>query len=66
MNTNHELLNIHQVVALTAIKESSLRNYVKSGYFPKPVKVGVKSTRWLYSDIEQWIASLRKEVVAVA
>jgi prophage regulatory protein len=37
---------------------SSIYDDMKSGKFPKPLKIGKRSVAWKYSDIELWINSL--------
>jgi len=45
------LLRIDEVLALTNIGKSSWWAGVKSGKFPKPIKLGERTTRWRLNDI---------------
>jgi predicted DNA-binding transcriptional regulator AlpA len=45
------LLRIDEVLALTNIGKSSWLAGVKSGKFPKPIKLGERTTRWRLNDI---------------
>jgi prophage regulatory protein len=36
------------------ISRSTIWRWVKNGRFPKPIKLGVGSTRWRFSDLETW------------
>lgn len=54
------LLSIQEVSHAVNRGKTSLYEMMKNGDFPKAVKVGA-STRWLASDIEQWISSLKNE-----
>jgi predicted DNA-binding transcriptional regulator AlpA len=45
------LLRIDDVLALTSIGKSSWWAGVKSGKFPKPIKLGERTTRWRLNDI---------------
>lgn len=57
------LLSIQEVSSIVNRGKTSLYDMMKNGDFPKAVKVGA-STRWLASDVEQWISSLKnKDVV---
>jgi predicted DNA-binding transcriptional regulator AlpA len=49
--TADRLLRIDEVLALTNIGRSSWWAGVKSGKFPKPVKLGERTTRWRLNDI---------------
>ncbi|WP_374408819.1 helix-turn-helix transcriptional regulator [Hydrogenophaga sp.] len=54
------LLSIQEVSHAVNRGKTSLYEMMKNGDFPKAVKVGA-STRWLASDVEQWISSLKNE-----
>ena len=49
--TADRLLRIDEVLALTNIGKSSWWAGVKSGKFPKPIKLGKRTTRWRLNDI---------------
>ena len=49
--TADRLLRIDDVLALTNIGKSSWWAGVKSGKFPKPIKLGERTTRWRLNDI---------------
>jgi prophage regulatory protein len=36
------------------ISRSTIWRWLKEGKFPRPVKLGAASTRWLISDLEEW------------
>jgi prophage regulatory protein len=52
------LLREWQVLGLLPISRSSLWAGVRSGRFPKPVKLGPNTTAWRASDIFAFIESL--------
>jgi predicted DNA-binding transcriptional regulator AlpA len=45
------LLRIDEALSLTNIGKSSWWAGVKSGKFPKPIKLGERTTRWRLNDI---------------
>ncbi len=51
--TADKLLRIDEVLALTNIGKSSWWAGVKSGKFPKPIKLGKRTTRWRLNDISE-------------
>ena len=52
------LLRIHQVLALVPIGESSWWKGCKEGIYPKPIKLGPRTTVWRAEDIAAFIDSL--------
>jgi prophage regulatory protein len=55
------LLRLRQVLALIPISASSWWAGVRSGRFPKPVKLGPRTTAWRASDILALIDSLSRD-----
>lgn len=47
-------INISAVEDKTALKKSSIYAKVKTGDFPAPIKLGVR-TVWIESDIDSWM-----------
>jgi len=44
------------IPALIPICASSLWLYVRTGKFPKPIKLGARTTVWTASSVNAWIA----------
>lgn len=62
MEKDEKILKIKQVVEVVCISRSSLYTMVKRGDFPKPLKLGMRSSGWLKTEVDAWIserASLR-------
>jgi predicted DNA-binding transcriptional regulator AlpA len=55
------LLRLRQVLALVPISASSWWAGVRAGRFPKPVKLGPRTTAWRASDILALIDSLSRD-----
>ena len=58
MYENKSLIKLPVVISVTGKSRSSIYDDIKSGRFPKPLKIGKRSVAWKYSDIELWINSL--------
>ena len=54
-------LRIPQILQLIPVSKSTWWAGVKSGRFPKPVKLGPRITAWKIEDIYQLIDSLNSE-----
>ena len=52
------LLTFTQVMELTAVGRSQIYRKIKTGEFPAPVRVGVKSIRFRDEDVQDWIDGL--------
>lgn len=53
--TSHQLLRLKQVEEKTGLKRSQIYLYMKSGDFPRSIKIGPASVAWLESEINEWI-----------
>lgn len=54
----HErLLRLQQVRQLVPLSRSAIYDRIKSGTFPKPISLGPKSSAFIGSEIDQWIAA---------
>jgi prophage regulatory protein len=50
----------NNIPALIPISRTSFLNGVKSGKYPKPVKLGERTTAWRVEDIRELIASINQ------
>jgi len=50
-----KFLKLGEVMSLCKRSRSSVYNAIKSGTFPAPVKIGVRSSAWVKSEITAWI-----------
>lgn len=55
-----QLLTIKEVCDALSIKKSSVWSWVKNGTFPEPIIIGEKNTRWIESEIQDYINSKKK------
>ena len=54
---HNRLLRRRQVEESTGMSRSSIYRLMKSGEFPRPVRVGRAAVRWRESDITAWVES---------
>lgn len=55
------LLRVRQVLERIPVSRSSWWDGVKKGRYPKPIKLGPRTTAWLQSDIDELIERLTTE-----
>ncbi len=49
------LLGRRAVLELLGISNSTLYRWIEAGHFPRPVRVGPNTARWLQSDLATWL-----------
>lgn len=58
---NNALLRLPQVLALIPVSRSAWWAGCKSGRYPKPVKLGPRTTAWIAADIAALLEKLTAE-----
>ena len=53
-------LNIDDITNSLKISEDTLREWIKAGKFPRPLRVTDRTTLWSYALIENWVAQQHK------
>jgi predicted DNA-binding transcriptional regulator AlpA len=53
-------LNIDDITNSLKISEDTLRELIKAGKFPRPLRVNDRTTLWSYALIENWVAQQHK------
>ena len=53
-------LNIDDITNSLKISEDTLREWIKDGKFPRPLRVNDRTTLWSYVLIENWVAQQHK------
>lgn len=48
------LLRLPEVKTMTGLGRSTIWKRAGDGTFPKPVKLGPRTTAWVASEVEQW------------
>lgn len=59
--TSYRLLRLSQILDKTGLKRSQIYSYMKSGDFPKSIKIGPSSVAWLESEVDEWINEKMKK-----
>jgi prophage regulatory protein len=57
---SHQILKLREVSSLTKLSNSTIYRLIKTGDFPKPIKLATHASGWLLVDIEDWIESKRR------
>ena len=52
---NSNLLRLQQVMDRTGLGRSSIYAMARKGEFPKPIKIGLRSSAWLENEIRDWV-----------
>lgn len=50
-----EIIKLREVKKITCISGSSIYRGAANGSFPRPIKLGERSSGWLRSEVEQWL-----------
>mgnify|MGYP000377034248 CR=1 FL=1 len=51
----HSILRRKQVEARTGLARSTIYQHIRTGVFPKPIKLGAKSVGWIEAEINAWL-----------
>lgn len=51
-----QIYRLPEVMASTGLSRSSIYAYIGNGAFPAPIKLGSRSSGWLKSEIDSWVA----------
>ncbi|BCD62649.1 hypothetical protein NitYY0826_C1531 [Nitratiruptor sp. YY08-26] len=49
------LIDIKEVSSLIGMKKPTIYKYIRDGKFPKPIKIGIRASRWSFNEVMQWI-----------
>lgn len=52
---SHQILKLSEVKLITGLSASSIYRGAANGTFPKQIKLGVRSSGFVASEIEQWL-----------
>ena len=54
-NLTNRLLRLPAVTNKTGKKRSSIYLMIANGEFPKPIKIGKRSSAWVEREVDEWI-----------
>jgi len=49
------LLRMKEVATICGLSSSAIYKYVRSGTFPRPIKIGLRASAWIKPEVEAWI-----------
>lgn len=55
------VLKLAELQAYIRIGKTKIYELIAEGSFPKPLKIGGKSSRWLRPEIDQWLDKKAKD-----
>jgi len=55
MTVSEQILKLLEVKRITAQSGSAIYRGAANGTFPKPIKIGKRSSGWLKSEVDQWL-----------
>lgn len=56
INSDTDLIPLKEVERTVGLKKSYIYDHISKGEFPKPRKIGGKSSRWVRGEVEAWKA----------
>jgi len=61
MSQQQTLVDRHEVTRLTGFSRPWIYAAMKAGRFPRPIKIGPRSVRWVLADVQTWISEMIQE-----
>jgi prophage regulatory protein len=53
--TNHRILRLPDVRAITGLSRSTIYLRIARGEFPRPVELGGPAVGWLEAEVQEWL-----------
>jgi prophage regulatory protein len=60
-NSVGQLLRLPSVENITGLSKSEIYRRVKTGDFPKPIKLGARAVAWSSASVQDWFESMIKD-----
>ena len=51
----YELLSRHEVERRVDLTTTSIYRLMRSGQFPRPIRIGAQAVRWRSDELERWL-----------
>ncbi len=55
------ILRIKATIAKTGVPRATIYLYMKTGTFPKPIKLGMRSVGWIEAELDDWLKARQGE-----
>ena len=49
------LLRVSEVVQICGLSKACIYSYVRSGTFPRPIKIGLRASAWIKPEVDEWV-----------
>ncbi|MGJ0578047.1 helix-turn-helix transcriptional regulator [Xenorhabdus bovienii] len=49
------VIKIHEVSRRTGLGKSTIYKYASEGMFPRPIKIGLRASAFIESEVDAWI-----------
>jgi len=59
---SHQVLKLREVSSVTKLSSSTIYRLIKSGDFPRPIKLATHASGWLAAEIDRWLEDRQKVV----
>lgn len=56
-----EVYRIRELTKLLKVSKESIYLWIRKNKFPKPVKLGSRTSVWFKQDVEKWLREKKKE-----
>lgn len=57
LTSDDRIMKLREVSEMTGLSRSSIYALIKKGSFPAQVKLSIRSSGWLWSEVRGWLAS---------
>jgi prophage regulatory protein len=54
-------LELSEVLKIVRLKRSTLYSLMKKRLFPRPIKMGLRRSFWLKTEVDKWFEQRKKE-----
>lgn len=61
---SHQVLKLREVSSLTKLSSSTIYRLIKTGDFPKPIKLATHASGWLLAEVDEWLEGRQKATSA--
>jgi prophage regulatory protein len=57
VNTSEQVYRRAEVRRKTGLPNSTMHRLIQRSQFPKPIKLGIRASGWLASEVDAWLAA---------
>jgi len=56
-----EVYRMRELIKLLKVSKETIYSWVRKNKFPKPMKLGPRTSAWLKQDVEKWLREKKEE-----